>query len=283
MTQRYLLSQTFRYDYSAPVRQLEQRLMVVPPAAHGDQRRVEHRVKVDGAIVRTATTRDGFGNHVVHVRALHVDQAIEFDTWVEVERCQDAAPPVLAIPALRDRRYTHPSWLTRPSPAVMDVASHLRSRSHGPLELAENITSWVNGAFTYSHDATDVRTTAAEALASGAGVCQDYAHVMLSISRACGLAARYVSGHLVGEGGTHAWVEVLVEDQSRAGRAMAVAFDPTHDRRVQSGYVTVAVGRDYSDVAPTSGTFRSPGAGRLSCRKRLELTDDRSERALAAC
>ncbi|MFN2506510.1 MAG: transglutaminase domain-containing protein [Acidimicrobiales bacterium] len=281
--QRYLLNQTFHYDYETPIRQLEQRLMVVPPAAHGDQRRLEHRVKVDGAVVRTASRRDGFGNHVVHVRALHVEQAIEFDTWVEVERDSDLAAPALPVTALRDRRYTQPSWLTRPSQAVIDAARQLRARSSRPVELAESITSWVNGAFSYSHDATTVRTTAAEALDLGAGVCQDYAHVMLSISRACGLAARYVSGHLVGEGGTHAWVEVLVEDPDRPGLAMAVAFDPTHDRKVHNGYVTVAVGRDYSDVAPTSGTFRSPGMGRLSCRKRLELTDDRSEAALAAC
>ena len=94
---------------------------------------------------------------------------------------------------------------------------------------------------------------------------------MLALCRARGASARYVSGHLVGEGGSHAWVEVLVADPRRPGQAVAVAFDPTHDRRATTGYLTVAVGRDYADVAPTSGTYQGGGSGVLSGRKRLTL------------
>src|SRR6202034_936161 len=111
-------------------------------------------------------------------------------------------------------------------------------------------------------------TTASEALAGGRGVCQDYAHVMLAICRAAGVPARYVSGHLIGEGGSHAWVEVLQKDPMGSG-GIAVGFDPTHDRRVDGRYLTVAVGRDYSDVAPTSGTFRGHTQGALTVQKRL--------------
>lgn len=125
---------------------------------------------------------------------------------------------------------------------------------------------------------TGVRTTAAEALAGGRGVCQDYAHVMLALCRAACLACRYVSGHLVGEGGSHAWVEVVVPNQSSPahGRAVAVAFDPTHDRRAGADYFTVAVGRDYGDVAPTCGTFEGGGPGVLSAGKRLRMRDANS-------
>jgi transglutaminase-like putative cysteine protease len=143
------------------------------------------------------------------------------------------------------------------------------------------MATWVQANLSYRFDATDVRTTAAQALALGAGVCQDYAHVMLALCRAGGLPARYVSGHLVGEGGTHAWVEVLVEDPLESRRALAVAFDPTHGRRADDGYVSIAVGRDYADVAPTSGTFASGGRGRLWCTKRLEVVERRTDPALA--
>src|ERR1019366_7671892 len=107
----------------------------------------------------------------------------------------------------------------------------------------------------YRADVTGVKTTAAAALALGQGVCQDYAHVMLSLCRLLGIPARYVSGHLVGEGGTHAWVEVLVAAPAVPGlpaAAAVVALDPTHDREVGENYLTIAIGRDYSDVAPTS-------------------------------
>src|SRR5262249_8398380 len=105
-----------------------------------------------------------------------------------------------------------------------------------------------------------------QALALGQGVCQDYAHIMLTLCRLCGLPARYVSGHLLGEGGTHAWVEVLVA-QPEQGAAEAHPFDPTHNRHVGLSYVTVALRRDYRAVAPTSGSFRASYGGRLSARK----------------
>ena len=116
------------------------------------------------------------------------------------------------------------------------------------------------------------------ALAGGKGVCQDYAHVMLSLCRVVGVPARYVSGHLVGEGGSHAWVEVVVSDALARGtsRTVAVAFDPTHNRRAGQGYFTVAIGRDYNHVAPTSGTFEGKDPGVLSALKRLRKADSDS-------
>ena len=75
---------------------------------------------------------------------------------------------------------------------------------------------------------------------------------MLALARLCGPSARYVSGHLLGRA-THAWVDVLVP---HAGPRVPLgrSLDPTHNRRAGLRYVTVAVGRDYADVAPTSGT-----------------------------
>jgi transglutaminase-like putative cysteine protease len=96
---------------------------------------------------------------------------------------------------------------------------------------------------------------------------------MLALCRLCELPARYVSGHLLGEGGTHAWVEVLFS--GTAGdptQAVAIAFDPTHGREVGLSYVTVAVGRDYRDVAPTSGSYQASFKGRLSSQRRVGLT-----------
>ncbi|MFP5318691.1 MAG: transglutaminase domain-containing protein [Acidimicrobiia bacterium] len=270
----YLLRQAFRYDYSAPVTDLRHRLVVVPPEVHGDQTLVRHAVDVTGAPAERWAARDRFGNHVIHVRAEVVEETIAFEAKVEVVRCASAAPAVVGRAAMSYPAYLRPSRLTVPSAAVLGAAAELTAVPGPALELAERITGWVHARMRYDFDATTVHTTAAEALDLGAGVCQDYAHVMLAVSRACGLPARYVSGHLLGEGGSHAWVEVLVEDQGHADRALAVAFDPTHDRRAEDGYLTVAVGRDYVDVAPTAGTFESPVAtGRLSCRKRLDVAD----------
>src|SRR6202007_2321772 len=123
---------------------------------------------------------------------------------------------------------------------------------------AESFCMYVHKSISYAHGETSVATTAAQALAGGRGVCQDAAHIMLALCRAVGLPARYVSGHLLGEGGTHAWVEVVVAD---ANGARAVALDPCNGCRVGANYLTVATGRDYTDVAPTSGTYRGTARG----------------------
>lgn len=269
----FRLHQHFRYEYSEPIRHLVHRLMVVPPPVHGHQRCGDHRLAVRGATARTVYRQDRFANRVIEVRAMLVEEAIDFELDVEVETAGGPAPAVLPASALRAASYARPSRLTAPDDAMRAIACELAARAPSPLGLDEAVTSWVHGAIRYSFGVTGVGTTASQALAGGVGVCQDYAHVMLAVARACGLPARYVSGHLVGEGGTHAWVEVLVAHPGDPDRASAVAFDPTHDRAAGARYLTVATGRDYADVAPTSGTFSSPAVGRLSCRKRLELVE----------
>ena len=87
-------------------------------------------------------------------------------------------------------------------------------------------TQRVHDHLRYDWGVTSIATTAAEAWAGGAGVCQDYAHCMLALARLCGLSARYVSGHLLGEGGTHAWVEILVPHPQEPECVSAVPFDP---------------------------------------------------------
>jgi transglutaminase-like putative cysteine protease len=90
---------------------------------------------------------------------------------------------------------------------------------------------------------------------------------MVAACRSVGVAARYVSGHLLGEGGSHAWVEVLRRHPVHPGRWWAEAWDPTHCRRTDDGYITIATGRDYRDVAPMSGTFDGDAQGSLTVRK----------------
>ena len=266
----YLLHQTFAYRYPTPVEALRHRLMVVPPARHGDQRLLRYQIEVNGAPAVALTSADAFGNHVVDVRAARVAEAIEFETRALVERSVVPGPFRLPAAVLADRRLLEPSPLTRPDAALTAAACRLRADAGSPLALVERINGWVYGAMTYSYGATHVGTTAAEALALGRGVCQDYAHVMLAVTRLCGLAARYVSGHLMGEGGSHAWVEVLVRDPGDPAQALVLPCDPTHGRRAGSRYLTVATGRDYADVAPTSGTYRAACVGELSCRKVLQ-------------
>jgi len=264
----YVIRQRFRYAYPGPVRHLHHRLVVAPPPLYGDQRRVRHDLTVAPAL-GVAWDEDIYGNSIATVEAAYVDDAVEFAYEATIERIAGELP---RVPArwLDDWRYRGPSTLTVPSRAMRDAAAALRRPGDEPYALAERINAFVSRRMRYSSGVTSVLTTAGEAYAQAAGVCQDYAHVMVSLARACGLAARYVSGHLIGEGGTHAWVEVLAP-AAEPGAAVVWAFDPTHHRRTNLDYVFVAAGRDFADVTPTSGRFVAPYMGEFTTDRSVDL------------
>jgi transglutaminase-like putative cysteine protease len=268
----YLLRQTFRYEYPEPIRDLNHRLVVIPPERFGDQRRLRHLLSVEPDGVELADRADKFGNVIVDVFAPRVSRAIEFVAEVSLER-HAAEPNRLAGGWLADGYLLEESCLTAADTNILRAAVELGDSAEWGLPLADRINDWVYQSMTYKMGATGVRTTASEALALGTGVCQDYAHVMLAVCRACGLPARYVSGHLLGQGGSHAWVEVVLPTRDGTGEAIAWTFDPTHAGRGGLGYVTIAVGADYSDVAPTSGSYVSRTQGRLVATKQVTLTD----------
>jgi transglutaminase-like putative cysteine protease len=276
----YLIHQNFHYEYPGPIAELNHRLVVLPPNRHGDQRRLGHRLDVSVSPAKVDQRRDPFGNVVLDLHVPFVETAIDFEAWIVVERSAHG-PHRLPIAALTDRRWLDPSSLTQPDDALRAVATSLQMAGTEMLPLARRINRWVFETMTYASGVTAVETTAAEALDLSKGVCQDYAHIMLALCRLCELPARYVSGHLLGEGGTHAWVDVLFPAPTlpsprgggkEAPEAVAVAFDPTHGREVGLSYVTVAVGRDYRDVAPTSGSYQASYKGRLSSERRVGLT-----------
>lgn len=264
---RLVMQQTLRYDYPSPIHRLDHHLKVLPPARHGDQVRTESSVEVRGAGAQVTESVDAFGNVSVRVRAATVQASVEFVVRVSVERHAGAGA---AAPAHDGRRMLAPSELTEPDGALCRVARRLCQSGDAGLGLAQRVNAWVAAHMHYRHDVTTVRTTAAEALALGAGVCQDYAHVMLALCRLSGLPARYVSGHMVGEGGSHAWVEVLLPSAADRSSLVAVPFDPTNNRMAGPSYLTVAVGRDYADVAPTHGSYCGPAGGTLTTSKSLE-------------
>ena len=259
----YVIHQDVSYEYDKPVTDLRQRLVILPRRNHGDQRRIAHRFEVrptGSSVVRYRTDR--FGNSVLNVATAEVQRCIEFRGRAIITRVRrtDAASWSAPRPA------TTP--LTTPDGAIGEAVEELR-RVTNVGDIADSVADLIHRSFEYRHDVTSVRTAAAEAWRIRQGVCQDMAHVMIAMCASLGIASRYISGHLVGDGASHAWVEVF--DQARQ---KVVAIDPTHGRRTDLRYVTTAAGRDYRDVAPTAGTYLSNGGtGRLTVRKKIRLAE----------
>lgn len=263
----YLIRQQFRYDYPGPISNLQQRLIVIPPERHGDQRLVMHKLEVSSRSSEVRHEVDRFGNWIVNLSVDHIADSIDFVTWVVVERVAGGEPNWIDPRIAADDAWRQPTVLTSPSLELREIARQLAAESRDPAELAARCNSYVFRSMRYTSGSTTIETGAADAFALRQGVCQDFAHIMIALCRENGLPARYVSGHLLGEGATHAWVEVLLPDPDRPGRTIAAPFDPTHGIRPGFNYVTVAIGRDYRDVTPTSGQFWAPYTGELSATK----------------
>ncbi len=260
----FVLSQQIRYSYSSPVTDLRQNFRTIPPSKYGVQHRRRWHLKVKD--VKESDTRvsyDSFSNVVVQANVPQVDDTVEFEVEVEIELLDRQHDHQTSA----DLRYLNHTRLTKPDQAIMELATEVRNGN------VKSLCAKVHRALNYEWGITSVNTTASEALAGGRGVCQDYAHIMLAACRHAGVPARYVSGHLPGEGGSHAWIEVLhpVPGQSRS-TWVAEGWDPTHDRKITGDYLVIAVGRDYADVAPLSGTYNGDGVeGTLNVQKQLRL------------
>jgi transglutaminase-like putative cysteine protease len=284
----FVLDQRIRYSYSSPVTDLCQYLRIVPPAVHGHQRRRTWQLHVEGVASSTLRTfSDPWGNLTMAVQAAAVDDAVEFVMRTEVD--VDTDGPAWLAPGPAPTGGPVPTRLTAADARIRELAADLgQDRGKGLPDVA-SLCERVHTSIAYQWGITGVHTTASEALAGGRGVCQDYAHIMLAVCRLAGVPARYVSGHLTGEGGSHAWVEVYAPDHSvwddrsvfsgpagrsglssREGPCSWQGWDPTHNRRTNGDYLVIAIGRDYADAAPLWGTFEGDGVhSTLVVEKRL--------------
>ena len=274
----YRVRQHYRYSYSGPVWDMKQRLLMIPRDREGDQRVLRHDLAIrgmdDGALV--TWTPDQFGNRVANVAVSRVPQAVDFEAVFQVER--DATRSTARRPApwsaeLGPLQYLRPTALTAPDSRLVEVAIQIVRSGDDSRERAERAHDWASGSITYQHGVTGYTTPAAMALHFQKGVCQDFAHILLAVLRLANIPCRYVSGHLLGEGAPHAWVEALIVDPSSPGEVEVIAYDPTHRRRARMDYITVATGRDFADVTPTSGTYGGPALGRLAYTKQAEIVE----------
>ena len=149
------------------------------------------------------------------------------------------------------------------------------------LEAVQALMERIHTEMEYKTASTEVNTPALQALKQGKGVCQDFAHIMLGCLRSLGLPARYVSGYLltqpppgkprlIGADASHAWVSVYAplpastdeadDGEPAAPEGLWFDFDPTNNRSGQGSpgeeYVTLATGRDFSDVSPMRGVIQ---------------------------
>jgi transglutaminase-like putative cysteine protease len=232
---------------------------------------------------RVMTYRDHDHNVVHHfnIPGRHSRLTVTADALVE---CQAMRPlPHRLGPAAWARvdamatlgqwwEYLSPSAFVGEAPALGALRREIGlERGNDPLVAVRRLMGEMYARFEYSPRSTRVDSPIDEALETRKGVCQDFAHIFLSLVRPLGIPARYVSGYLFQstdshdrspDGATHAWVEVLLPDLGWIG------LDPTNNLIADDRHIRVAIGRDYADVPPTRGVFK----GVTSVRSELSVS-----------
>ena len=251
-----------RYRYSGPIAETVMEVRLRPMDGNG-QRCLEFSLELSHG-VRARSYVDGFGNQVHYFNLVkpHSGLTVLSRSTVETGLAPDAdsgeelvqdflrfRPPVKDVEGVRDLARRH---------SIADLASA------ATLESAlDELTLAISHEFTYDRTVTNVYSSVDDVLALRAGVCQDFAHLFIAVARAMGVPARYVSGyiHTPGEkmvAASHAWAEAWV-----AGRGW-IGFDATHPARTTPHHVRLAVGRDYTDAAPTRGVYVGSALGTMT-------------------
>lgn len=266
-----------RFVYTQPARASFNELRLVPRSDE-TQNLLSFALLLDPP-ARTTSYRDHFGTlvHAFNLWGPHGELRVVADsavvTYPRPELPAEAGElAALADPLLRDRQaeWLHPSAAASGGDHLASFAEHVRRvvQPTSVLGLVRGVGEEVHRRFTYARGSSYVSSTVDDLLERGSGVCQDFAHLAIATLRELGVPARYVSGYFYAgslppapevplEVESHAWVEAFVPGWGWVG------MDPTNACTPDERHVTVAVGRDYADVAPVRGVLHGGSGSRL--------------------
>lgn len=264
---------TYRFDQ--PQRRLVQMARLTPPSG-GGQTVTDWDIDVD-CDARLRHACDGYGNELtmlyidgpIDAMAIEVSGEVLTDDTAGVVR--GGPEPLPATVFLRQ------SALTRPDDAIVALAEEARASGDAALPRLHALMAMLGKHMRFDTVGMDVNRTAADALARGHGVCQDFTHAFVAAARVMDVPARYVSGHLFRRDGAdeqaagHAWAEACVEGLGWVG------FDAANGISPDDAYVRVAVGLDYREAAPLSGARTGAGDEHLDVSVRVVQAGGRQQ------
>lgn len=254
------------YRYAAPVSYTIQ-LLRLTPRSSGAQRVLDWTIEGPGRRTRQI---DAYGN-VVHLQVLaqpHREMRVTVHGTVDVNPLPDGRLHPEEQDGPPREAFLLQTGLTAPDDAVLHLAHGSLPQGLRGIDDALLLAATIRDRVSYLGGATDVTSTAGQALALGSGVCQDHAHLFLSCSRALGVPARYVSGYLhpgdTEHAASHAWVDVWLPG------AGWTSLDVTHACFAGWNHCRVAVGRDYESASPVRGVRTGGGEEEMHVSVRVQ-------------
>lgn len=237
-----------KLDFSSMIGEHHFILRCVPQVLP-EQQVVDLDMKVMPQACTGVFSTDSFGNQLYAGSLLAPHRFFYYRVNGEIVRDDGERRQEAAASCLR-----YPTKLTSPSEEMRLYADELWQQELSCLfgdsyGIASRLSEIIHREFAYVPGSTNVYTTAAEAFRQRSGVCQDYVHVFLALARLYGIPCRYVSGLPLGEGATHAWVEIWQN-------GLWYGLDPTRGCLADEGYIKLNVGRDFNDCPIERGVFR---------------------------
>jgi transglutaminase-like putative cysteine protease len=285
---RYHLVHTTEFIYDAPVSESYNEVRLRP--IHDDRQSCLSFRLTTTPVSRGTAYKDAYGNwvHQFNVMPEHSHLRVQAESMVLAHESTESANGSISLAELDSRRvmweeqhfdFLAPTGYVPHLTALREISNAAERRADGSVRgYIEAVSSVIHEGFRYVQGATHVHSSIEDALSIGAGVCQDFTHLLLGVVRMRGLPARYVSGYLVPNGATspsarqeeviggqasHAWAEALLPEEGWIG------LDPTLGKPVGLRHVRVAYGRDYGDVAPVRGVYKGHAGQRLAVDVRV--------------
>jgi len=283
---RYHLVHTTEFQYDGPVSESYNEVRLRP--IHDERQTCVSFRLTTNPDSRGTAYRDSFGNWVHQFNVLPEHRKLTVHAESVVLAHDVALPPTSGVSLadldahLEDAGEEFYDFLMTseyvPHLPQLDPLVHAAEQTSGGTDagFAQAAADLIHHQFRYVKGATHVHSSISDALSVGAGVCQDFAHMLLGVVRKRGLPARYVSGYLVpgdtlngsveeviGGQASHAWAEIFLNGAGWVG------FDPTLGKPVSLRHVRIAFGRDYGDVAPVRGVYRGHAGQRLAVDVRV--------------
>lgn len=283
---RYVIRHETALSFPKPVREHQCELRLVP--REDEHQRVQRAALEVRPECKPGGYVDCFGNRVTTTSLVTPHDSLVVRLEAEVETLLANPFAFAALPPAREGEWI--ASAVRSDPRLLDFLLHrspavpeldtlpetiqglpVKNVSAGVVEAMQELMTWAADTFRYEPGATGVHAPLSDFAEKSAGVCQDFAHLLVTVARHLGVPARYVMGYLdpgyaeredgeddpvpPSEPATHAWAEVLVPGAGWRG------FDATHRLVVNDTYVAVAVGRDSRDAAPMRGSFKGEESG----------------------
>lgn len=279
----YKIKHITHYIYDQPVYDSINQILLYPIQDYF-QKVIQHTLKISHKPAVDVFT-DKFGNRLGIFSILSPHSRLEITSHIEVEVQPTIEPVSSKSPDSLWQEYEllasnifYRDFLSIESNVnsaeIAQLVSQLVDKQLSPIENAKLFSTYIFDHFEYRQGVTSVETEIDEIWQLKAGVCQDFAHMLLLLLRMIKIPSRYVSGYICpqnhefrGEGATHAWVEIYIPDFGWIG------IDPTNNCIASDKHVRIAVGRYFKDCTPVKGIFK----GKLSHRLEVSVVVENSE------